>query len=522
MKALQRQSTLYSWSNTLRMLCLLAAMAVSEISTGNPFLGAFLFLSLYVVASALTSYPKALKGNDGEWPIPTAAARMHLFASVALELGVMMMFCFVLVSQTGAALWQKYLVLTLWMALMCVTMWLFSKWVKGRWIGLSLAEFVVGVVTWVIGDIFMLRTVGTLPGLVWNIVWALGIVLIYSALEGFTRDFETVAGATGGSRMSHRASIASAGIMLLVMVVWTMGAPLITDNHLPRLLNICVAQLPLLFMLVALVYAIKNPLDHRNREKLMLYIQSHTNNEKIRASLQRMLGGRVNFWARLLCWLVMPFLRHKVTGREYLRPAEYPSVFVCNHGFLYGPIVAALYLPTYFRPWIHDRMLDERKARREIELSFPWARKVFGRRLSTALVNFFARLVCRLLLSFRPIPVTRGSSHEALNTFDLSLEALEEGDNLLLFPEKPKRLADDASSDLRNLYTGFAHLGKIYYDTTGRTLMFYPIYSDHQRRTFSIGKPVAYDPSLPPRDSKRAIAEELQQRMENLMKNHDK
>lgn len=514
----QKSEPLYPWRNTLQMLCLLVSMAVADLLTDNPFLGAFVMLSLFVIHAALhPAVARTASATADEFAIPLSASRMYLFSTVAMELGVMMLFCRVLVGQMAVPMWQRYVVLLLWLVLMVLMMRLFSRFVTSRWVGLSLAEFVAGAVTWVLGDIFMLRSTGGIDGLVWSIVWALGIVLCYSSMVSFTRDFETVAGNPApGVLMTRQATLASAGIMLLVMAVWIMGRPHITASNLPRVLQICMTQLPVVFMLLALFFAVKNPLDWRNREKLMHYIDSRTSNEQVRSSLQRMLRGRVGFWPRLVCWLALPLFRHRVVGREHLRRADYPSIFVCNHGFLYGPIVASLYLPTYFRPWIHDRMLRPDLAAREIELSFPWVKRLFGRRMAKWLYRTSARMVVNLLQSFHPIPVVRGTSHEVATTFDLSLQALREGDNLLLFPEKPKRLAVDPGAELRNLYSGFAHLGKLYYDATGRRLLFYPIFSDHRRRTFSIGAPVEYDPTLPPRDAKMAVAAELQRCMEAI------
>ena len=355
-------------------------------------------------------------------------------------------------------------------------------------------------------------------------------MLIYFSVNGFSRDFEAVGTiadteldaddlARSNRRLDRVATLVSSGVTMLVMVLWALaGDSLFSNPDVPRVLHITMMQLPVLFMLVALVFAVKQPFDSRNRQKLMHYIDSHTSNPHIRASLQHQLvrGHRVSFWSRLLCWLAMPFLRHKVVGKEQIRKEDYPSVFVCNHGFVYGPIVAALFLPTYFRPWIHDRMLDEELARREISMSFPWAKRVFGKRLGNALINLAARLTTKILLSFRPIPVVRGTNHDAMSTFDQSLTALAEGDNLMIFAEKPKRLNTGDNPDLRNLYTGFAHLGKLYHDATGRRLLFYPVYSNRHQRTITIGTPVLYDPELPSREAKQTVAETLQQRMVQL------
>ena len=513
----------------LALTALWLCMALAEWRWGNPFFGALVYLTIYVVIMALVT-----DGSDNGGFMEVSSyrmfSRMRLYSRVALELGMMMMFCHVLITQAAMPMLYKYLLMLGWVVVLHVSGGLYSRYAVRRWKGKALAEFVAGAVTWVLGDIFMLNASSALWSLVWTTVWACGIVLIYFSLEGFSRDFAAVGAIAGDDcdrrtldstnrRLQQRSSLVAAGVTLLVMVLWTFrGTAALASQNTPRVLHITMLQLPILFMLVAVVYAVRQPFDSRNREKLMLYIESKTDNERVRTSLRHQLvrGHRVSFWARLLCWVAMPFLRHKVSGRENLRQGDYPSVLVCNHGFLYGPIVAALFLPTYFRPWIHDRMLREDLAEREISMSFPWARRVLGKRLGGAVIRLAAKLTTGLLLSFRPIPVVRGATRGAMTTFDESLAALAEGDNLLIFAEKPKRLNTGDNPDLRNLYTGFAHLGKLYHDATGRQLLFYPVYARHDRRTISIGEPVQYDPTLASRDAKQAVAEELQHRMELL------
>lgn len=228
----------------------------------------------------------------------------------------------------------------------------------------------------------------------------------------------------------------------------------------------------------------------------------------------------MNFGVKILCVIAKAFLRLKVSGKEHLRPGDYPSVFVSNHNFIYGPIAAVLYMPAHFRPWIHDVMLQVDSARREIGRSCAVVVKIFGKRIGNALLNFATRVTCSVLNSFNPIPVVRGASRDVMSTFDKTLVALEEGDNILIFPEKPKNavgMSEEVGDDvLRPLYTGFAHVAKMYYDRTGKSLMFYPMYSDLKARAFRIGEPVMYNASLNSREGKRRLAEELQRRIAAL------
>ena len=458
---------------------------------------------------------------------------MNLYSAIAINLGIMVYFFYVLVPLRSVFSWEPYATMAVWLLLVFAILAVAGLVVRRRWKGVALAEFVAGALTWLFGMIMMFNGDTVLARLIWTVVWGVGMALMSSAIRKFYFDFEAVGSIMGegydreelkisNTIVSTTASIASSAIMLLVMFLWTFVVPLIPDDGFPRVYNVLVMQLPAAFMLVAVVMALKQPLDSRNREKLMLFISERSKNENVRESLRRMFVRkyRMRFGIKIICTLARPFLRLKVTGTEHLRKKDYPSVFVSNHNFIYGPIAAVIYLPTYFRPWIHNVMLERETAAKEIARPFGVVIKIFGRRLGGAIIRFGARLTCWALNSFNPIPVVRGASRDVMTTFERSIQALEEGDNILIFPEKPKRMVNPggaAGEDvLRTFYTGFAHIAKMYYDRTGKALLFYPLYSDMDERAFRIGEPVAYDPALEPHEGKRRLAEQLQQRVAEL------
>jgi len=122
--------------------------------------------------------------------------------------------------------------------------------------------------------------------------------------------------------------------------------------------------------------------------------------------------------------------------------------------------------------------------------------------------------ICHLLNSFEPIPVYKGMPKASAGTIEQSVDALVRGENLLIFPEKPRDRYDEES--YKDFNTGFASLGKAYYERTGQCLDFYPAWSDRKSHTFRIGKPVTYDPSGDARVEKQRISAELRERMEAL------
>ncbi len=458
---------------------------------------------------------------------------MSLYSTLALNLGVMVFFLFVLFPSGSSFNPEVYLGLGGWLLAIYLVLLVSSVLLRKRLRGLALAEFILGAVTWCLGAVFMFRANGLIYKMIWTFVWGVGMALISAAVRKFHLDFEAVGSISDGGLdktsleisntvTATAASIASSGIMLLLMAFYTFIAPLYPEK---LAMGAWVLQIPLVFMLAALFFAFRQPLDYRNREKLMKFIESRSKTERMRENLQGLFVRkyRMRFGVKILCTLARPFFHLKVSGRENLRREDYPSVFICNHGFIYGPISAVIYLPTYFRPWIHNVMLDKETASREMSKSLAFLKKIFGRRLGGWIIRQLTAATCWALNSCNPIPVVRGASRDVMSTFNESLAALEDGDNILIFPEKPRNLlkavpdSEYRADNVRTFYTGFAHIGKMYFDRTGKSLLFYPLFSDRASRSFRIGKPVAYDSSLESHESKRVLAEQLQEGMAELI-----
>ena len=460
---------------------------------------------------------------------------MNLYSTISMNLGVMSVLFVVTRSYAGEPSISLFACMLVWLFLVWAVSGICYRLTSKRFKGLALSEFILGAITWCLGAVFMFKAHTLVFFVLWTFVWSLGITLISSSLRKFSIDFEAVgelAGEEYGSRelnfsnmmVSTSASLISSAIMLIMLCAYSFLNSDFSSLKWHPLNDVLLMQLPLVFMLAALFVAFRQPLDYRNREKLMRYIDAKAPLEPMKESLKSLFVKkyRMRFGVKILCTLARPFLRLRVSGRERIDRQDSPSVFVCNHGFLYGPVSAVIYLPTYFRPWIHNVMLDTETAVSQMHRSLSFLDRIFGRKASDRLIRGINSILQWVLNSFNPIPVVRGASRDVMSTFDASLQALLEGDNILIFPEKPRELNAPVEDDeydpdrLRNFYTGFAHIGKMYYDATGKSLLFYPLFSDRDRRLFRIGEPVRYDAGLPPRESKQKVARELQRKMNEL------
>jgi hypothetical protein len=173
----------------------------------------------------------------------------------------------------------------------------------------------------------------------------------------------------------------------------------------------------------------------------------------------------------------------------------------------YAPIVMELYFPFEFRPWaIGDNFtpelcrdyIEDDFIKKELRLRPPYSRW---------LASAIAPLCVLVMKSAEAIPVFRGKLRMRIKeTFEMSMEAVRRGGNLVIFPENPERRF---SEFLYDFHPGFVRLAKLYYDETGKTLYFYPVFVGKAKRVITIGRPVGFSPENDFSSEKEYIREYL-------------
>lgn len=165
-----------------------------------------------------------------------------------------------------------------------------------------------------------------------------------------------------------------------------------------------------------------------------------------------------------------------------------PAVFICNHLDSYAPIVMSLFFPFPYRPWVHAHIMLKAFCRDYLERDFTRRILHLPPPFSRWLAALIAPLCIRLMAAIEAIPVNRGSMR-IMDTFKISIEALRQGSNLVIFPEiQDKRF----SEHLNDFHTGFVHLARQYQRETGQILHFYPVFINRQKKTITVGKPAVY------------------------------
>ena len=173
-------------------------------------------------------------------------------------------------------------------------------------------------------------------------------------------------------------------------------------------------------------------------------------------------------------------------------------------------MMAELYFPVPFRPWVTYQVMTPKLCRSYIDLDF--VRKELGLRtpLSGLVAAAIEPFCIQIMKSVEAIPVYKGT-WKIRQTFRLSLEALRKGENLLIFPENQEK---KYSRFLNGFNSGFLRLSRLYYQSAGKPLYYYPVFISRQNRTISIGEPIIDAGGS--RESRKHLRSRLEQAVEKL------
>jgi len=190
--------------------------------------------------------------------------------------------------------------------------------------------------------------------------------------------------------------------------------------------------------------------------------------------LFRVIKGLVHFF----------YGKTEVIGLENL--PERDAVLVANHAQMNGPIVGELFLPENCYTWCAGEMMNKKEAPKYAFQDF-WSQKpVWTHPLYKVLSHVIAPLADYLFNHARTIAVYRDM--RIMSTFRNSIKALQEGKNLLIFPEKDEK----CNNILYRFQENFVDVAKLYYKKTGKELLFVPVYLAPRMRKMYIGKEIRF------------------------------
>lgn len=209
---------------------------------------------------------------------------------------------------------------------------------------------------------------------------------------------------------------------------------------------------------------------------------------------ERIIRKKENIVTAIVIGILRPFNRHTMVNLDHIhQDQDNPLVFLGNHAEIYGPIASALCFPVPVRFWVISHMMfrkqDVRKYLYENTFSKKTFLPVFVRKL---LAHILGWLSVNIMSSLRAIAVYRDSTMKLRQTLRESVEALQDGDNLMIFPEHPE--GKYVKNGISELSPGFLMLAEAWWKKSGKKLRIMPVYANRDKRTFTFGEEIQYNP----------------------------
>ena len=207
-------------------------------------------------------------------------------------------------------------------------------------------------------------------------------------------------------------------------------------------------------------------------------------------------------------FLRLVYPKMEFVGGEKL-PDE-PCIIVGNHCQMNGPIACELYFPIERYSWCNAEMLHTREVPDYAFQDF-WSRKpVYSRWFYRLLSYIIAPFAAFLLSNANTIGVRRDA--RVLSTFRESVERLQQGASIVIFPEK-----DEACNDIiYQFQEGFVDVARIYFKRTGKEICFVPMYIAPRLRKMCLGEPIRFCTANPPEEERTRICEHLKKEITDV------
>lgn len=198
----------------------------------------------------------------------------------------------------------------------------------------------------------------------------------------------------------------------------------------------------------------------------------------------------------------------QVQGLENLPPE--PAIIVGNHTKMNGPIACQLYLPGPRKIWCAGEMMQRWEVPAYAYRDF-WSKKPRWCRWFYKILSY---LITPLSVCIFNNADTIGVYHDTriMSTFRQTVQALQEGDNIVIFPEH------DAPYNhiLCQFQDHFIDVARLYYKRTGKALCFVPLYVAPKLKTMYLGKPIQFQPERPMAEERERICNALMEEITNI------
>lgn len=279
----------------------------------------------------------------------------------------------------------------------------------------------------------------------------------------------------------------------------------------------------LISLAVLLICTLNCPMDRRFLHKLRRCLTMEEPPAPLRAQVESVVQEkhRRPWFILIVIRMLQRIYPHRRKGEEHLHmDEENPLVYLCNHGSIYGPVAAMLFIPEKVRPWSISKIMVDRQETEEYlyKYNFGPAKWLPGF-LKMPVTRLVARISHWGMKSLEAIPVFRDKPAQLRKTFRMAVDALVCGDPMLIFPENPNAEAQDHGYErqgMGTLFSGFAMLAPAYYNRTGKRCRFMPMYAHRDSRTVAFGEEIVFNPENDPAEERERLVREIGEQMNRL------
>lgn len=179
------------------------------------------------------------------------------------------------------------------------------------------------------------------------------------------------------------------------------------------------------------------------------------------------------------------------------------AVLVGNHCQMNGPIAGELFMKDNCYTWCAGEMMNIKEVPAYAFKDF-WSQKPKYIQPYYKLMSYvIAPLASVVFNNARTVAVYRDM--RIMSTFRETIKLLDEGANILVFPEKDEK----HNNILYKFQENFIDIAKLYHKKTGTELTFVPLYIAPSLKKMYIGKGISYDSENKIEDERTRISDYL-------------
>ena len=223
-------------------------------------------------------------------------------------------------------------------------------------------------------------------------------------------------------------------------------------------------------------------------------------NEKKKPLLFRLLKKIIKFFYR----------KNEYLGKDNM--PNNPSIYVANHVQLEGPLINELYFPKKKKIWCIGQMMNLKEAPNYCYDDFWPSKTKFTRPIYKVLSYIVSPILVLVSKNADSIAVYKDA--RLMKTYRETIKALEEGNDIIIFPEYREEY-NDIINDFLDKYIDVARL---YYKKTGSLVNFVPMYHAPKIQKTIIGKPILFNIENEINEERLRINTYLKEEITNLAK----